>query len=190
MKKFILFAAILFAGVSVVNAQEQATNVETETVNTTLKVELHGLLSIRVNQALTTLVYDSSEDYDNVAGVSFTQPNHLTVSSTSGFTVNVRASELLTNATSSTLGEGTDTGIKITTKTGTEKGATIVPSTVSLKTTKEGETIIDSDAFNINNNYDITYTGKGSELYRSNYKSTNGGPDIYETTVYYTINAK
>ena len=101
MKKVILFAAILFAGVSVVNAQDQKVKLKTvtadhnsvtegvkKTASTDLTVVLNTIQSISVNTSGVTLEYTTVDDYTQ--GVrSGVIADHLEVNSTGAYDVKV-----------------------------------------------------------------------------------------------------
>ncbi len=104
MKKVILFAAILFAGVSVAKAQTQiekdnktvidhtsVTEGTKSSANTNLTVVLNSIQSISVNTSNVTLEYKTVEDYQK--GVSSGLiTDHLEINSTGGYSVKVNYS--------------------------------------------------------------------------------------------------
>ena len=95
MKKIILLTAILFVGLSVVNAQEAPETIiqSGTTATTVLKVHLHNFMSIAINDddAYVDLEYRTADDYDGT-GVSALKEDHLIVSSLSPFIVKVNSS--------------------------------------------------------------------------------------------------
>ena len=178
MKKIILFAVILFAGVSVANAAPP-----TPTDDVTLNVKLYGIQSLIVNtgQKIVDLNYLTIDDYAD--GVSSTQADHLKIFSNSPFTVSVKSGGELVGTDGSILAST----IKITAEDGTTKPLTTATySPVTLATTDA--TLITSPRGK-NNNFNITYSGLGDDAYVDNYKPGED-PTVYTATVTYTLAAQ
>ncbi len=176
MKKLILFAAILFAGVSVVNGQSADDN-------TTLNVKLSGLQAITVksDQKTVNLVYDTPDKY--LQGVSSLNEDHLNVFSTGAFQVTVHSADLKRNGGSETIEAST---IKIKAEVGSNNPLT-GQTMADIALANEPVNLISSEVGGFNKNFNITYTGKGEDAYRTDYIA--GGENIYTTTVTYTITA-
>ena len=207
MKKLILFAAILFAGVSLVKAQAVAKNgdVTTATQNeytattgatatdktssTLLTVELSAIQAISINTSNVTLRYSTIEDYEK--GVSNSIDNHLNVYSTGGYAVGVHyvtpeATGAFSNS-SLTL-ENLFNSISVGISDGTfNKSTNLVKDTST-------ESAITSVTGAINKKYNVVYTGAGkafddtSKGYMDYIKGE--GPQTLTATVVYTIAAQ
>lgn len=147
MRKTILLAAILIAGLSAAQAQEKA---ETTTesgisASTILKVHLHNFMSIAINSddAYVDLEYKTADDYDGT-GVSALKEDHLIVSSLSPFIVKVNSSTTSPINADGIALKADGTGIKIKVEKGTSRG--MVGSIANAVTLRfEGDDIIDSD---------------------------------------------
>ena len=181
MKKVILFAAILFAGVSVVKADEPANN------EVKLNVRLNPIQTLFVNSAQTevNLDYSTVENYSN--GVSSEQEDHLTVYSTGAFIVQV-ASDV--NDIKRVNGDETISAstIKVKAQEGTTNkltGSTLAE--VSLSTTATN--LINSGTGGVDKNFNITYSGLDANGYVNSYFNVEN-PTVYTTTVTYTISAQ
>ena len=88
MKKVILFAAILFAGVSVVKAETVTTS---DKGSAKLTINLNAIQSITVSGDVV-IDYTSADDYAN--GKESTQFTTLNVVSAGGFAIRVQAKDL------------------------------------------------------------------------------------------------
>lgn len=192
MKKIILFAAILFSAVSLVNAQGKsdyghsqgdngnggAVNSSSETVN--LTVNLHAVQSITVGGPVV-IDYKSAADYANGAS-SAVQKNHLSVVSAGGFVIRVSAPNL-TN-------DGSDvieaSSIKVIAKA-SEKTEGVVANDAGVSLNDATSTLISSTKGGVNKTFDVTYTGDSNNAYVNNYNAE--GSQSYTTTVTYTIAA-
>jgi hypothetical protein len=191
MRKTILLAAILIAGLSAAQAQEKA---ETTTesgisASTILKVHLHNFMSIAINSddAYVDLEYKTADDYDGT-GVSALKEDHLIVSSLSPFIVKVNSSTTSPINADGIALKADGTGIKIKVEKGTSRG--MVGSIANAVTLRfEGDDIIDSDVASLNNTFNITYSGEGDGAYRNKYFG-DGDPVVYTTNVIYTITSK
>lgn len=180
MKKILLFAAILFAGTSLVKAQN-ASNV------TTLNVRLYPLQTIVVNPAISevNLDYKLTTDYKN--GVSSLQEDHLKIYSTGAFIVQVASA---TNDIKRTNGTETISAstIKVKAAAGTTNALTgQTMAEVGLSTTPTN--LINSGTGGVDKNFNITYSGLDLNGYVNNYYNDEN-PTVYTTTVTYTIAAQ
>ena len=91
MKKVILFAAILFVGVSVMKAENPHTDTNVKAEATTiLKIELKTIQSIIVGQADVVFSFASMEDYADPSRLNKDIADHLQIYSTGGFSVTVK----------------------------------------------------------------------------------------------------
>lgn len=180
MKKLILFAAILFAGVSVVNAQ-------TATDNVTLNVKLNPIQTIVVNstQKNIDLEYKTTVNYGE--GVSSLQADHLNIYSTGAFIVQVAS-----NVDDIKRVNGAETISASTIKVKAEEGSTNplagqTMAEVNLSTTAAN--LINSGTGGVNKNFNITYSGLDADGYVNSYFNDEN-PTVYTTTVTYTIAAQ
>ena len=180
MKKFILFAAVLFSAVSLVKADEPATNVGGKEGKTELTVTLNPIQIITVNQSGVNLIYNDRKDYND--GVKSPQTGHLTVYSTGGFAVSVKSKE------DNLLGVGNDT-------------KTIPSSTISVKASPADDTILSSQSVALSKtgatlfsskvggadlSYNVEYAGAALNNYFDKLFN-KGKPSVFKTDVIYTI---
>lgn len=181
MKKLILFAAILFAGVSVVKAAGDVP----ENQKATLNVVLKAVQSISVDGDVT-ITYGSATDYLN--GVSSesqtTKYTKLSVVSTGGFKVTVNATDLV----------GTNVSIPASTVSlkvaaiGSSKGTLAADDELNLQST---DALISSETGGTGLEYNVSYKGADANSYMQYYNEgdTKTGDIIYTTDVLYTISA-
>lgn len=183
MKKFILFAAILFAGVSVVKAQTT-----TGSTSTTLNVILHPFQTISVNTATghdqVELVYDEISDYE--AGVSVELTDHLLINSTGAFNVTVKAEDLKEVGGSKTMLAST---IRIEATKGASDKALEGATPGALQLSNDDQGLITSTTGGTGKSFNVKYTGAGGDTYTGNYL-TDKATTTYSTTVLYTIAAQ
>ena len=192
MKKLILFAVILFAGVSVVNAESSSVE-PTDNSKSTLQIHLKPIQTIEVANPLVVIEYSTKDHYEK--GNHTEMQNHLNVYSTGGFFVSV-------NSSSANLKQKDGTGI-------VESGAILLAKDIKLiatsasetpqitngevalyngTETSAGNTLVESATGGANLVYNVKYTG-GTD-YINKYLSGANGTTIYETDVLYTITAK
>ena len=179
MKKIILFAAILFAGVSVVKAEGPKSEGQTK-----LTVTLKTIQSISVNEADVSIVYSTTDHYlnGNNSGV-FTK--HLSVYSTGGFDVKVNYD--LKNATDSYSEKGSDYAAGTAQALFESIQAVVVDgekdqASVTLTTT--GQSLITSTTGGTNLNYGVRYDGAGTSKYMD---YTRAQDRVFTANVIYTI---
>ena len=181
MKKLILFAAILFAGVSVVKAQSNTSNL-------TLKLSPVQSISVVTNEG-AFIEYKSVTDYSG-DGVESTGNTTINVASAGGYTVRVSANEF-TTTNGGVLPLGTINVIataKDDNATGTPQTATLMQAEVGNPLI--GNTLIVGGAGGVDMKYDIKFKGAGNNAYLNIYnQETNNVTQEYTTTVYYTIAA-
>lgn len=180
MKKVILFAAILFAGVSVASAQ-------TNPNETTLNVRLYPIQTLVVNpiQNNVNLDYKTTDNYSK--GVASLQQDHLKIYSTGAFIVQVASStnDIVRVGGTETISAST---LKVKAEVGTTNplsGQTLAE--VGLSTTATN--LINSGTGGVDKNFNITYSGLDLNGYVNNYFD-NENPTVYTTTVTYTIAAQ
>ena len=174
MKKFILFAAVLFSAVTLVNAQTSNEGTAELTIN------LKAVQSITVNGNVV-IDYDSAEDYANGVTSSVMQ-DHLSVVSAGGFTIRVSAPDL-TN-------DGSDiikaSSIKVVAK-GSKKTDGVVANDAGVSLNNDPVALISSTNGGVGKTFNVTYTGDSENAYINNYNAE--GSQTYTTTVTYTIAA-
>lgn len=189
MKKIILFAAILFASVSVAMAQAAVPPVVSADASdqVTLNVELHPIQTLFINstQEKVDLEYKLTTDYS--AGVSSLQEDHLKIYSTGAFIVQVQSA---TNDIKRA--GGIETISASTIKVKAELGSTNslagqTMAEVALSTTPTN--LINSGVGGVDKNFNITYSGLDLNGYVNNYFNDEN-PTVYTTTVTYTIAAQ
>ena len=173
MKKIILFAAILFSAVSVMNVQAQAKSGEAQ-----LTLNLSAVQSIVVGGDVV-IDYTTADDYTNgKAGESAT---NVTVTSAGGFAVRAEAEDLKD-------GTYTIAASTIAVKAqgaGNADGATYATGTLE-KIGAGKAALITSTQGGVDKKYSVTYEGSGTNEYMKNY---NEGGRKYETTVVFTVSA-
>lgn len=183
MKKIILFAAILFSGVSMIKAQTL-----TATDNTTLNVKLHPIQTLFVNpdQKNVDLVYETVEDYKQ--GVSVVKQNHLTVYSTGDFVVNVQSDKDNINRKNGTETIASST-LSVQASAGTNNPMTIFQTASGIPLSTSAAPIFSNGTGGVDLAFNIKYSGIGADKYVNSYfKDEN--PTEYSTVVTYTIAAK
>ena len=173
MKKVILFAAVLFSSISIMNVQAQTE----KSGEATLTLNLSAVQSIVVGGHVA-IDYTTADDYAN--GKGSTDFTTLTVVSAGGYAITAQAEDLkdATNTSSPVIKSNTiavtATGLSGATGAGAgtlEQSA----SKAALITSKQG---------GVGLQYTVSYKGTGSNEYMKNY---NGGGRQYKTTVLYTI---
>ena len=174
MKKFILFAAVLFSAVSFVNAQTSNEGTAKLTIN------LNPIQSISVSGDVV-IDYTTADDYLN--GKQSEQVTTLSVVSAGGFAIRVEAEDL-SNGTSTMAAEN----IKVTAnKVDATEGDIYFDSEGTLKKGATKKALISSTKGGVNKQYTVKYKGDGGNEYMENYNT--GGTQTYTTTVTYTIAA-
>ncbi len=174
MKKLLLFTAILFASITMGNAQTSKQGTATLTIN------LQAVQSITVTGNVE-INYTSADDYAN--GKESTQFTTLSVVSAGGFAIRVQADDL-TNGTSTMAAEN----IKVTAEAigDAATGATFHDNGTLVKSDGK-QALITSTTGGVNKQYTVKYKGDGGNEYMENFNA--GGTQSYTTTVTYTISA-
>lgn len=182
MKKIILFAAILFATSSIINAQTEGLS-ETESkteAKTDLTVTLNPIQIITINETGVDLAYVTKKDYED--GVTAKKTNHLSIYSTGGFSVNVKS------ATDNLIGvDKADKSIPSNTisLTASETGKAILsPASVALS--QNGSTLFSSMTGGSDLSYNVNYTGAKLNNYFGKLFN-QAKPSVFKTEVTYTI---
>lgn len=187
MKKIILFAAILFAGVSVVKAEGGVIGEGDVKVTLTLQPFQSIVIGGTGDDGSSTgnnvnLVYKDATDYSE--GVTTTMKEHLSVVAAGRYAVKVKAKTGVFNQSSG--GATYDvSNITLTAKANTE-GAK-AGSSIDLSTTEA--TLIASDTgTGTGVTYDVAYKGAGDNQYVEMLK--DNAETIYTTEITYTIVAE
>ncbi|NKI28221.1 hypothetical protein HCG49_16835 [Arenibacter sp. 6A1] len=164
------------------------TETETASDNVTLNVNLHAIQSITVNASQKTVDLDYKTTTDYATGVTLAQADHLSVYSTGGFQVYVKAAGTeLTNA-SQINGDIAASDIKITATNGSAPIADVDnKATVSL--TDSDQSILSTTKGAVNKNVNITYEAAGGDTYVDKYIAGQK-PTTYTTQLTYTITAQ
>ena len=176
MKKVILFAAILFSSISIINVQAQAL----KSGEAKLTLNLAAVQSIVVDGDVI-ISYESISDYAD--GKDGDIPTKLTVTSAGGFVVKAEAKTDLTDG---------DKIISVNTISITAKGLTNTESSTFAQDATLGKVgdgkpaLITSTKGGADKQYSVSYKGKGSNAYLENYDQ---GGRSYTTTVVYTVSA-
>ena len=179
MKKIILFAALLFSGFSVAQAQLAKTD------NVNLTVKLNAFQSLIVNSGQKNILLEYKDATDFSKGVSSeVQTDHLTVVAAGGFVVNVKADDLKSGV--NTIEAST---IKIQAAKGTKELAGVSYPEISLKNTDQALITTSTGGTGTGKTFNVTYKGADKDAYVV--KHINGeAPTVYTTVVTYTIAAK
>lgn len=174
--KYLLFVFLAINCVDL-NAQSEVT----------VNIKLYPIQTLVVNQGKVDINYTTKEDYND--GVTVQEPEHITVYSTGGFTVQVKAkSANLVNsdpAITETISAG-DIEISAIESQSSTPGITL--NSVALDTNPKNLIVSPSGA--IDKSFDISYAAKGDlNQYVNKYFNANE-PTIYSTDVVYEIVAR
>ena len=170
----VMLVAPMLTGIQVTTAQQSD--------HVTLNVTLAQVQSISVNsgQKTVTLAFETASDYQN--GVSSPQTDHLNVSSTTSFQVNVKAEGDLSNGTENIpVNTITITPTVTSGYADAEPGGETLTGT-SLSTSDQG-IITSATNGTVETHYDVEYKASGGDDY------INKPAGTYATTVTYTITA-
>lgn len=184
MKKVFLAAVTLISVAFVGNANAQTTDSKNVTVN--IKLQPIHTLVVTTGQENINLTYANKNDYND--GVTSTQNNHLTIFSTGGFVVNVKA---LTKFTNSALGSTPidENTVTVTASNGSDN--TLSATTPSIQLGLSDQLFIQSATGGRDKKFNVAYKGAGGDTYINKYdKDFNGAAEnIYTATVTYTLMA-
>ncbi len=153
----------------------------------TLNIKLHPIQTLVVNQAKVDINYTTKEDYNN--GVTIEEPEHITVYSTGGFTVQVKASSAnLVNADASSTETISASDIQVSAQESQASIPGLTLNAVSLDTSPKDLIVSPSGA--VDKSFDISYAAKGDlNSYVNKYFSPNEVA-VYSTDVVYEIVAR
>ena len=183
MKKLILFAAILLAGISVVKAQSTGTQIESTKESVKLNVVLQPIQTLTLSSSADiTLTYAEEDDY-STGVTSGVITDHVVVSSTGAFSLDVSATEF--DMGTNTRGQLDLSSVKLNATKGGTYGldATAVRSGVELST--GGKALVVSNKGGFGQKISVEYVG-GTE-YRDFYQE--GLNNTFTTTVTYSLYA-
>lgn len=179
MKKIILFAAILFAGVSVVKAQDITENEES---TVTLNVKLKPVQSIVVqNNTTVDLEYATLANYNTGVSSKVLQ-DHLKVTTAGAFKIDVEAVNLTATGTDDVIEANT---IKIV----ATDGASVLEGaeyTAEFFLGNDEKTLISTGKGGLEKTFNIQYVGMGDYGYLEKFMDPESGT-VYTTQVIYTI---
>lgn len=185
MKKLFSFVAVcgLFLASNAVSAQ-----VGSKTAQATLNVNLYPIQTIEITGDKTVnLDYVTKDDYSN--GVEKKMNDHLTVYSTGGFAVKVKSeSENLTYTKENTsdIIEASTINLTATKGSGNSLAAANFESVVLTNADKN---LITSTVGGSQLKFNVAYKGQGDNNYINKYYNVES-PNVYKTTVTYTIEAQ
>lgn len=184
MKKFILFAAILFSAVSLVKADGTVVPSTSSEGKTELTVKLMPIQTITINQSSVQLLYDTEAKYK--AGVTLPQEDHFKVYSTGGFTVNVNSTADLLEGEGNTDKTIDASTITVEAKSGTNSSNLVLTGVTAVPLSKEGSTLFTSDRGGVDLNFNVDYVGGTLTDYFDKLFNASSA-SVFKTTVTYSI---
>src|SRR5690554_882225 len=170
MKQIILTLALLLTTIGGLFAQT--------TANATLNLKINSFQSINVAGNIN-LEYRSIEDFSS--GVETTMQDHLSVFSTGGFVVYVKAASDLINGSEIIEAEK----IKITASKGSISTLSPIFTPVNLKTSPQA--LIKSSDGAPTDRFSVTYKALGNNANVNKHKG--GSSAVFQTTIIYSIEA-
>lgn len=185
MKKIILFAAILFAGVSVIKAEGGTTTTENKQSTLTVKLKPYQIINVTGN---AEIVFDSKDDYKAAEKEQTTGDVNVSVSSAGGFSVKIYADDLeLAGSTDKKIAAD---NIRVLATGVGESVANTITNDVTLENTNN--VLIESGSGRIDNSYTVAFKAINGEVFRQAFdgNGSNAAEQVYTTTVYYEISAK
>ncbi|MCX8534086.1 hypothetical protein [Chryseobacterium luquanense] len=170
MKQF-LFTALALVAFATSKAQNVSLNVILKPIQT---------LTIKEEQKVVNLEYATTGDYQN--GVSKTNDDHLTIYSTGGFQVKVKATDANMTLNGKNMAVTT---IKLSSSAGSQ-ALTNATYQQDLSLSSSEATLVSSSNGAVNKSVNVKYQGAGANAYIDNYVP-NQNPSIYKATLVYTI---
>lgn len=183
-KLFILFAAIAFAfGTSKIYAQDNPEG------DVTLKVQLDPLLSLKINEGQKTVLLHYKELKDYADGVKSENSKHLTVTSTGGYEIQVKAENFTyTSGNTENLNKIDLSHITLTT-TGSKEDKTYAELSGETGLSNDYKQIVLSNFGGVDDEFNVTYAAQGlNEYLKNNYVKDE--TVTLQTTVTYTVISK
>ena len=191
-KLFILFAAIAFTfGTANVYAEGAGGTVTPDLTKgtVTLTVELNPIQTLVVNgnQNTVNLVYKTEADY--LKGVSSSNKQHLKVTSTGGYVVNVQAVEFsnvsgYVEEDPNVMNKVNLSQIGLKADGDTDNSKRTFATLTKLENTDQA--LVTSARGSVGEEFDVTYSAAGGNEYLHN-NYVKGGVVEWQTTVTYTI---
>lgn len=174
----LLAVAGFFGVVSVANAQKSG--------DVTLNIKLNPIQTLVVNSSQTTvdINYKTKDDYAN--GVNVDQSDHLTVYSTGGFQVKVKASG------SQLIGKANNINVSDVTLTASNGSKALSDNATfnSAQLSAEDKVIVSSGKGGVDKTISVNYAAKGDNNAYLDYYQNTENPTTFTTTLTYTIVAQ
>lgn len=171
--KTMILATLMLAGVLQVNAQTAILNVKLRPIQT---------LVVNASQANVDLEYVTTADY--ASGVTSSQQDHLTVYSTGGFQVKVKAAEATMQTGNKTIQVST-IGVKASPGSQGQE-VTNAQYAQNVQLSNQEAILMSSSNGAVNKKISVEYKGAGANAYVDNY-IPGQNPTVYSTTLTYTI---
>ena len=182
MKKLILFAAILFVGVSLMKAETPK--------KSTLTVKLKPFQELIVT-GNSVIEYNEKNHYTAGTSVEETGAERtvVTVSSAGGFAVSVTADDLIEEGRTDNVLPAEHILVTATAQDGAIANKN---SESTLANLKSAATLISTENGGLDMIYNLAFRATGGEFFRTAYDkgSTNTAEQVYTTTITYTIAAQ
>lgn len=179
---------LLFSGALILLGLTNVKNVIAEnTDNVYVSLKFRPVQSIVINADSVNLIYATASDYNT--GKDVEQADHITLFSTGGFTVHVKASADFTRTAGGTIPVG-DVLIVASAGSKASNGTTTFAPATGLSET--GHSLITSDKGGRDIKYNVKYDNKtagGSDNYIDKFIAVDVNESVYTTTVTYTIAA-
>ena len=190
MKKVILFAAILFAGVSVVKAEGDtapSSVVASEKANVNLVLSPFHSIAVGTNEV--NIIYNSYDHY-NLGAESEVQADHLTVTSTGSFSITAQA-EVLSVADNAEALKINPSILTIVASKGSTNGFENVSEQEKQLSNEGSVTLLSSDRAGLDKTFNVVYKGGSlKDLLNSESEMKyilSNNQTIYKTQVTYTL---
>lgn len=174
MKKFILLCLITL-GVALQANSSSAVS---------LNIKLHPIQSLVVNADQKEVVLDYQTRTDYSSGVTSKQQDHLSIFSTGGFEVKVKANDISLSNDSRTISVA---DVLVTPYNGSTPLSNANYTSINLSTVES--ILLSSDTGGVDKTVSVDYAAKGNYEYINLYQHTENA-NIFKGTVIYTINPK
>jgi len=182
-RNLLFVSALILFGIGAVNSATAQTNTD----NVIVGLKFRPVQSIVINADSVNLIYATASDYN--LGKDAVLDDHITLFSTGGFTVHVKADRDFTRTAGGTI-PVSDVFIVASAGTKASNGTTTFTAATGLSET--GHTLITSTKGGRNVTYDVKYdnTAAGAnDLYIDKFIAADGNESAYTATVTYTITA-
>ena len=153
-----------------------------KSASVSLNIKLHQIQTLIINpsQETVTLDYQTKSDYEN--GVTSKQADHLSVFSTGGFEIKVKANDLTNNGRSISAQD-----VLIQPYDGSNTLSGVTYQSINLNSSET--LIISSDKAGVDKTFSVDYSAKGDFKYLDLYRYSDIA-NAFSTTVIYLINPK